>query len=181
MFYNQQYGNTLLVKPPTTLRPVISSQQQHQQQKHQQQQQQPKNLADLDALQHIDLDAAGLSEYKHFVKNILPKYSHAIHQAKYYKKHTPVVSVMSGSVVSTDALTPKRASSSSQKTARTPQVATQQAYLNYYQNPQFLTAGQNYNYLMSTQPKASGNYAKYDNSNNNNNKQLFNSVYLSGY
>lgn len=171
--YNQQYGNML-----KTQSPVARSMPSHQYQS-------PRLMNDLEALQHIDLDAMGLSEYKHFVKNILPKYSNAINPVKYYKNnnninHVPVVSNVNGRMESQKVAVPKRASSQSHRPHVRNQLANQQNYMNYYQNPQFITSGTS----MAVQTKLN-NYPKYEHNFNSvpviNGNKVFNSVYLSGY
>jgi hypothetical protein len=162
--YNQQYG--YVVPPLTSLKNNAGNNSNPE----------PKNFMNgLDGLQYVDLDAAGLSEYKHFVKNILPKYSSSIQPVvKFYNKLVtpPPNSQMSGNI----QFMAKRGSSSSQKHLRA-QNSSQQSYMAYYQNPQFLTS----NTSMAAQPKIS-NYPTYDNTMTfNNSNPLFNSVYLSGY
>jgi hypothetical protein len=163
--YNHQYGN--LLNPVATVKPQLTTNANNPNMSN------PDTKKFINYLQYIDLDAKGLGEYKHFVKNILPKYGHAIQPGvKLYNKPS---SQMSGSL---QLFTNKEISS--YKPAQV-QIVNHRNYTNpqsYYQNPQFLTSNHN----LAVQANLNNYPTNYDTSGIfNNSNPLFSSVYLSGY
>ena len=157
--YNQQYGSLLLDQPKVAKIPLNIFKKTSQQLATNQRSDLPTLIGDIEALKLIDLDAAGLSEYKNFVSNILPKYASGIQPIKTFKRSIPPISYSQAQLNKKANKPPK-------------QPATSQNLLNYYQNPQFLKST-----ASLAQSKING-FSGYDNIYHNN---QFNSVYLSGY
>ena len=147
----------------------------------------PALVGDLEALKLLDLDAAGLGEYKTFVSQILPKYASSKQPVK--PATTPLKAYKRAVSNSNAAAAAYAQANMNAKVANKlfkHQVqasgtggGSNQSMLNYYQNPQFLTSTAS----LAAQSKSNpaGNYANFDNTFLNGNNPGFNSVYLSGY